>query len=343
MLIGLAVFKPHSAVATTMAAPYAEAWLDLLRLSADQIAPLKRGEILSQTLDESTDKELAMEIALFLHAPLNRVVDHLRRGELEATDPDIVSRGEIPPEAGVEAFRHFALTAEDADEIEDLLKPEADERFNLAEGEIAGFKTLRPALAKADGQNKAQAVSLRYQEILSNRYQAYRRSGLAGIAHYTRGEGTTAVEVSMELRYAATNTEALARYRPELYKAWLNYPQNLPGGVEQSFFWENRKVENRPTAILAHRLFQASNAGAVVLIRHYYVGHSYNALNLMIGCLPYQDGTIVFYSQRTSTDQVAGTAQDLRHIIGRERMRQQMLGRLEFLRESVKTDSPQHK
>jgi hypothetical protein len=47
--------------------------------------------------------------------------------------------------------------------------------------------------------------------------------------------------------------------------------------------------------------------------------------------LPYRDGALVFYIESTSTDQVAGIANGLRHIIGREQLKYQMIKHLEKL------------
>ena len=217
-----------------------------------------------------------------------------------------------------------------------MLYAEPGERFNLSAAEIDSFKPLREKLADADKAAQAEAVSRHYQEILLGRWQAYRNRGLAGVAPYAHPEGIPAAEPAAELRAAAVGDQTLARYYPGLNQAWLEYPAGLPAGVAEQFFWLNRTVEGRPTAILGHRLVQSAADGAVIAIRHYYVGHSYNSINLVIGCLPHRDGTLVFYSQRTSTDQVAGMASGLKHAIGRGQMKNQMVGRLESLRKAVK-------
>jgi hypothetical protein len=320
---------------SAQALPAAPEVLAALGIPPRQLADLDRGEIISQPDLESGEKELAMDAALYLPAPLPKVFGYLQRAEVEAIDSDITAHGEIPPGGGVDAFRRFALSAKQGEEVDGLLNAEPGDRFNLSAAEIASFKPLREGLAGAGPEARAEAVSRRYQEILLGRWQDYRSRGLAGIAPYAHAEGIPAAEPAAELRASAESDKALARYYPGLEKVWLDYPAGLPAGVAEQFFWLNRKVEGRPTAILGHRLVQSSKGGAVIAIRHYYVGHSYNSINLVIGCLPYRDGTIVFYAQRTSTDQVAGMASGLKHSIGRERMKDQMVGRLESLRKAL--------
>ena len=317
------------------AAPSAVELLAVLGIPQDKLADLDRGEIISQPSHESGEKELAMDTALYLPSPLSKVFAYLQRAELEGIDEDIVAHGEIPPNAGVDAFARFAFLAKEGDEIEGLLNAEPGDRFNLSVGEIDGFKPLKEKLAGAGQQAQAEAVSRHYREILLARWQAYRARGLAGIAPYAHPEGIPAADPAAELRASAASDKSLARYYPGLDKAWLDYPSGLPKDVAEQFFWLNRTVEGRPTAILGHRLVQSSSDSAVIAIRHYFVGHSYNSINLVIGCLPYRGGTVVFYAQRTSTDQVAGMAGGLKHAIGRERMREQMVGRLESLRKAL--------
>ena len=75
--------------------------------------------------------------------------------------------------------------------------------------------------------------------------------------------------------------------------------------------------------------------GAVVLARQFYVGHSYNASQLTIGYFPYREGVVLFYARRMSTDRVAGIASGLKHSIGRELMRSEMLKRMQRLKQDA--------
>jgi hypothetical protein len=68
----------------------------------------------------------------------------------------------------------------------------------------------------------------------------------------------------------------------------------------------------------------STGAGEVILARQFYAGHSYNSNQLTIACLPYRDGSLVFYANRTFTDQVAGFGSSLKHSIGREQAQNEM-------------------
>ncbi|WP_446810155.1 hypothetical protein ACH50O_00725 [Methylomonas sp. 2BW1-5-20] len=138
------------------------------------------------------------------------------------------------------------------------------------------------------------------------------------------------------MRNDAVNSKAWARYFPELQQAWLNYPAALPANASEQFLWLNRRVEDRPTAVLNHRVIAIGEGGGIIVSRQFYVGHSYNSSHVVAGGLPYKDGTLVFYSIRSSTDQVAGMGSSLKHSIGREQMKKEMIKRLQRLNKDMK-------
>jgi hypothetical protein len=311
--------------------PPAEELAGNVGIPSSELANLDKGKVISWKYAENTDKELADGIAIYLPVPLAKVIDYVKKGDFAGLDSTVTSKGNISDNAGVGAFKPFALTG---DEAQDLLNVESGDKFNLSTAEIASFADLKNSLQGADDKAVAQAVSKRYREILAQRYQAYRQNGLSGIATYDRG-GEQADPAS-ELRTAAERgSPMLVNHFPDLYQAWVNYPQALPDGVTETFFWQNSKVEDRPTAILAHRLVQSTDNSALVLRRQFYVGHSYNSSQFVAGCLPYKDGALVFYALRSSTDQVAGIGSGMKHSIGRDRMKAEMVKQLQRLRTSL--------
>lgn len=66
-----------------------------------------------------------------------------------------------------------------------------------------------------------------------------------------------------------------------------------------------------------------------------YVGHSYNAAQIITGGVPYQDGALVFATSRFSTDEILGVGSPLKRAIGRAQLKDEMRKRLDRLRASV--------
>jgi len=298
----------------------------------EQLESLKKGETVSFDIAENTEKELAAGVAMFVPVTPDQIIKFIKQDKLASIDTDITAHGTIANQAGVDAFKGFAFTAKQDKEAENFLAAEAGDDFNLSAQEIDAIKAMKTADAKATRETASQG----YRTILLQRWEAYRKKGLQGIPTYQRKD--TTADPAAELRNATVQSKVLESYFPDLYKVWLNYPAALQAGAEEQFFWLNRTVEKRPTAILGHRIvLDAGNSGAVILARQFYVGHSYNSNQLSIGCLPYQNGSLVFYANRTSTDQVAGMGSSLKHSIGREQMRGEIVKRLKKLLKLLKS------
>src|SRR4029077_5001574 len=80
------------------------------------------------------------------------------------------------------------------------------------------------------------------------------------------------------------------------------------------------RAHGEDTIALIH-VFQATFDGTVLIVqRHYYVSTGYNAEQAIVGFLPVAQGTLVIYTNHTSTDQVAGFGGSAKRAIGRKFM-----------------------
>jgi len=68
----------------------------------------------------------------------------------------------------------------------------------------------------------------------------------------------------------------------------------------------------------------SSANGGVILSRQFYAGHSYHSNQITVAFLPYLNGTLVFYANKTFTGQVAGFGSSLKHSIGESQERSDM-------------------
>lgn len=300
--------------------------IQLLGIGQQELANLDQGKTVSFDVAESNDNELAAGIIIYLPAPPSKVVAFIKNKGIASIDTDVNAQGTISPQATLFTFKGFGFKAWD-DEATNFLQAAPGSRFNLSTQE---FQTLRDT-----DSTQPDEASQAYRKILLQRWQSYRKNGLKGIATYDRGNGTEANPAG-ELRTATLDSKVLARYFPELYRAWLDYPAALPAGAYEKFFWRNRKVEGRPTAILGHHIRLTAATGEVILSRQFYVGHSYNSSQLSIACLPYRDGSLLFFATRSFTDQVTGFGSSLKHSIGREQMQGEIVKQLTNLRKALK-------
>ncbi|MEC4748103.1 hypothetical protein [Methylomicrobium sp. Wu6] len=301
--------------------PAVEEILAVLGMDEKQIAELAQGQPVVYDLSEGTADELAAGIAWLLPVPLAKAAEQLRRQNPDPLDVDITAYGLLGEPAGSASLAAVILSPEEA---EALLDAEPGDAFNLSSAEMDSFKTLKKTLLRMPHQAIRDAVLSHYREMLFQRFEAYRRGGTNGIAPYAREENENS-KPSLQLRQAANANAILARYLPDLYKAWLNYPKPLPPEADEAFPWIEKKVESRPAVILRHRISMDWNGGVLILTREFYAPHSYNSSQWITGCLLYRDGTVIFQQVRSYTDKVSGIASDVKHIIGRKLLADKML------------------
>jgi hypothetical protein len=300
----------------------ADAVADGLGFSSEQHAKLQAGEIVSAEIEETTEKQLAVALALKVPATLEDVAASVAKGTTLEANKAIRAYGEIDPAQVSEGA--FAGITLDAGEVERLLEVEPGSEFNLSSAEIAIFQDLAQQQATADAVNAA------WRQVLAGRLQAYLDGGLNGIAPYDRGgDSSSAAE---DLKAAAEGSKLVQQAVPDLYQAFLAYPDQAVPDVEHQFFWTEQVADDRPVYILTHRMTQQRPDLLVVLSRDFYVSHSFNASQGAAGALPVEGGVVIFYANRTSSDQVAGFMSGMRHEIGRGMMRDSLVAAMEDIR-----------
>jgi len=279
------------------------------------------GRIVAVSLDDSTKKELAMTLSMLIRAPISRLVDLVQDQAIFKAQKIVLSFGSVP-EGRVSAgtFADLRLPPE---EVEKLSEAGPGSAFNLSSAEI---RSLRDAAPRGPS-----SVMDAYRELLAQRLNAYRKGGIRAMAPYDRGRGKTSSPAD-QMRASTEAMGVLKKYMPHFYAAFLNYPEDPAPNLKSSFFWSLEKIQDRPTAVLVHRMVSAIPDRAMMLERQFYVGQSYNCLELVVGAIHVKQGSLVFYINRTNTDQVAGFASSAAHKIGKRVMEKQLRENFEEVR-----------
>ena len=301
--------------------PAVEEVLGVLGMNKVQIAELAQGQPVAYALSEASADELAMGVVWYLPVPLPKVAGHLRLENPDPLDVDVTAHGMLTEHGGAGSLAPVILSEELA---QALLAAEPGDEFNLSIHEIDSFNALKKTLKLKTSRATREAVGQHYREMLFQRFKAYQGGGTNAIAPYAREENLNS-KPSMELRQAAHESAILERYFPVLRKAWLDYPKALPPGAAESFPWLEKKVQNQSAVILRHRVNIDWDGGILVLTREFYAQHSFNSSQWITGCLAYRDGTVIFQQVRSYTDQVTGVASAVKHIVGRELLKDKML------------------
>ena len=216
------------------------------------------------------------------------------------------AHGRIAGDGAPDDFAGVRLEPNGENEARRYLEAEPGDVLNLDAKEIAAFGALKSA--SKDGSVPVQKVEALIREQLVARYQAYHTKGLVGITPYERKSGHH-ILANNELALATKQAKLVAKYLPSVYDAMINYPtvKTKDGEeLEDQYYWLNIEHSGRPiTCCLTASFFRIGEA-YVVVDRHFYGSHEYNSLQQGMVALPTNDGILVTYLRRVSTDQVAG-------------------------------------
>ncbi len=312
--------------------------LDVRRLSPEQRRRLVAGDTIAYTVVETSETELGAGVAMYLPVPLARAAEVLTSPDIVLRDPSITASGPIAAGAAPAALAGFKLLAGEIGEAQDALDAVPGARFNLAAPEIDAFRALKAPLRGGDPTAVLEAAAGQWRTLLAQRAQAVQARGLDGIAPYARRGGVS--EPAALLRVAAADARIVAHVAPHLSEALLRYPaEQSPTAISQ-FYWVKRQVQGRPTPILIQHLVDVTSGLALYVERQLYVGHTYNASQILSAAVPYEDGVLIFSSNRVSTDQVAGLGGEMKRMIGRRQLRAEIVKRFDRIRAALARPAP---
>ena len=294
---------------------------DALGYDEASIQKLMAGKIVSHQLHDEEKKELALTVAVVVPSAPKRIYADLESKTFFEVDRTIHSWGPILDSPATAAS--FAELVLPDSELDALLAPRAGDKHNLSADEITSLvATAKESAGQSKGERR-NATMQAYRELLAARIETYRASGIAGIAPYQRKKKRS--EPAKDLARALPPSSSLiAQEAPEFYRRLSAHPiQTTSGvpvdGVEDQFLWLLQGLNDRPAVVLVHRVVGRDHANTYAAHRDFYVSHTVDALQIIVGCLPLgPDKSVFFYANRTYTEQVAGFGSGMAHGIGRK-------------------------
>lgn len=285
-------------------------------LNEAQMAALERGEIVSVNVAglEREQAQLAASLLLWVDAPLDRVRAALSNDTTLLHDPGTQFqeiRGLDDP------FLLVTYESNERREAERLLSVQPGGRFNLSAEEI---RLINDASARQTDV-LAGAGEL-YRGVLEARYRAYRERGLAGVSPYARR--ATISSPATQFTTALESFELLEEFYPDFHKAFRDFPAFSPDNIQHRFFVRKEQVQRRPVFVLVHWMQRETDDYLLFAQRQYYVGHTYNMAQTIVGGLPYRDGTLIAVLNQAFTEQVVGFFRNAGRGLGRRRIEQTM-------------------
>lgn len=305
-----------SAAQRVQAVPTLDELMADFAFSADDVQRVRNGELVKTTTKETSDREIAAVMVFLVKAPPQQLASAFEVGKGFKNDPQVQAATEITGQGTLDDFKAVVLQPGGDKETKRYLDAAPGDTLNLSTSEIAAFQALK-------GSGGQPQVEAELRRMLLARYQAYRTKGLAGIAPYARGKDKQS-QPGDELRRAMEAAKGLKKYTPAFYDVLLNYPQAKPAGLGERFFCIRYAMSGRPNFTLRHRLAMPVDDAYVVADREFYVSHDYNDTQAVAALLPVENGTVVTYLNRTTTDQLGGFGASAKQAIGRTMMAKQI-------------------
>jgi len=281
-------------------------------LSEEDKQRVLKGEFVTADAKAVSDRDLAVSIVFLVKTSPEALSKQVLSGSLVTASKDVRAYALFKNPGSVADLAGLRITA---DEAKALAAAKPGSKFNLSAAEIAAFNG-RPTA-------NPEAVQAELHQMLLRRLQAYRASGLAGIAPYDRG-GSTEMNVAPDLRKAGEAARVLQKHLPKFHAVLVDYPKGAGPEYQENFIWQKSIVDGKPTYVLQHTLAAADGTARAMAQRQYYVSGSYNGQQAVAGFLPVQGGTLVVYSSHAFTEQVAGVGSSMKRGIGSRMMATQL-------------------
>jgi hypothetical protein len=294
----------------------AEALIERAALDESQAVALERGEIVAVDVArlEREQSQLAASLLVWVDAPLERVREVISSDAALLHEPGTRFQelhGRDDPLSLVE------YVADERQEARRLLRVQPGDRFNLSADEIR----LINEVATEEGTDISLASDA-YREVLRARYRAYRERGLAGVDPYVRR--TTVTSPAAQFVTALESFELLEEFYPDFHAAFRDFPAGARDDINHRFYIRKQVVQRRPVFVLVHWMQRDADDYLLFAQRQYYVGHTYNMAQTIVGCLPFRGGTLVAVLNQAFTEQVVGFFRGVGRTFGRRRIEQSM-------------------
>ena len=133
--------------------------------------------------------------------------------------------------------------------------------------------------------------------------------------------------------------EQLEKHAPGFHRALTEYPRGRPQGLEETFFWVNFRIEDKPSTALVHRMFLLQGDVQVFSQRYFYVSRHYNSVQTTGGAFPVERGSVLLVEHRVSTDRVAGFGMTERQQLETQLLAGEFTAQLERFRRGEATSA----
>ena len=294
--------------ASPAVASEAASLIERLGFSTEQAQSVVGGQYVTGHLSSATPRELAVKIAARVPVSPARLVAALNSGMALKENPKVVDFGPLQNPIDPADLEPLSLSPK---QIARWKSAGPSESTNLSPTELSKLEsTLRES-----GESNPASIPHFVRQMLFSRTRDYQISGLDGMPPYARSDDTVR-SPAHEIRKAIEASHSIHLISEPLYEFLIAYPDKLPEQFSENFFWVLEKGPDGLLVNLTHRFSVPHAKGYIAVQRQFYVTNGYNVEEAISVILPDESGSLILYTNRTSTDQVEGFGGALRRRVG---------------------------
>lgn len=278
------------------------------------------GEIVTTDIVPVSKTELAQGVACLVKNTAKTNLDAIHKETWLAPEQHVLSSLLIPEHASLADFKGIHFNVQNKNELERFFEVKAGQELNLSLSEISAFEKLK---AEQNNQLHVQSTELLIHHMLLSRFQRYRKQGLKGISPYARGSSEI-THPGNQLNTSLEESFGLKEIYPQLYYLLKDYPQTTNATVDEDYYWYLVSLGDRPAVGLSHRIHSKIGAATLLIERGYYISHTLDSVQILVGLIPVQEGTLLLYVNRTWTEEISGLFARVKRKIANKIMRSQM-------------------
>ena len=265
LVVALAA-EPESTVARLLTAR--------MGFSADDVRELERGSAVTRSLDTRVRQEVANVAAVYLNASPDEFVARFRDIEAFERGPGIpqIGRFGVPPR--IDDLRPLTLDPEDVAELS-RCRP-GDCEVKLSAHAMTRFRD-EVDWSSEDAGRQADEVA---RSMVLDLLRAYQAHGNAALGAYV--DGKRPLPVADHFRSLLASRDPLPVPVPALLAYLDGYPQGLPDGADEFFYWTVVDFGMKPTIRLNHVTIcplpdrQSTGVAYAVATKQLYASHYFH-------------------------------------------------------------------
>ena len=297
------------------------------------------GQLHKRILDSTNEREIGMAFAVLVPntTPDDLVEVFISQRLKKTVDPDVTGVGLIGAgnqEASLEDFKDLSLFRDGPKKskkhtltsfADELVQASPSDDLNLSREEISDFRKI----ATDDQMQREAQVDQSLRQMLYNRYQSYRESGLNGLLPYARSNGDD-YNPGEDMKLSSKMTHILQREAPIFFNYLTDFPsskkqqpQDDDPHLKESFSWVSfEPADGKPNVQLIHRMGrkQPDKGSYVFAERQYFTLNAFNCVHGEGGAFEVDSDdakrTLLIFASRTSTDAVTGFGGSAKRAVG---------------------------